>query len=59
MDNITCFLQILKDFIWEKDSIVSGDVDWEEIRKHAQIHQIEAIFYKQTHRNEYKSAFAA
>lgn len=59
MDNITCFLQILKDFIWEKDSIVSGDVDWEEIRKHARIHQIEAIFYKQTHRNEYKSAFAA
>lgn len=58
MENIEYFLQILKDFIWEKESLDLKYVDWEHMKKDAHRHQVEAIFYKQTHKAEFQKAFA-
>lgn len=59
MDNISYFLRILKNFIWGEESIVLKDMDWENIIKHAHLHQLEAIFYKQTQKKEFQNAFVA
>lgn len=59
MDSIEYFIQILKDFILEKESEDLENADWEHIGKYARLHQVEPIFYKQTHKQEFQKAFAA
>ena len=52
------FINILKDFLLENYSVLQDDLDWNLIQYYTNIHQVGAIFYRQTKQKIFQNVFS-